>query len=185
MIGGLTLGLLGLSAALVARALRWPRTEQTLGAASGLAAMGLFAAAPRPFAEVLPWAGAGVMIWLFGASGRKPDLVHAAAAGFLIGLDLPHLTVLLGDMVAWPAAAGSVLIIGLGCGAGVVLAGAAGGAMAAFAGCLATGAFGYVPVSVAVFAAAALASAPGRHAPGLALAAFPVLPVVAFLEGAA
>lgn len=185
MIGGVTLGLVGLSAALVARALWWPRTEQTLWAASGFAALALFAAAPRPFAEVLPWAGAGAMIWLFEASGRKPDLVHSATAGFLIGLGLPHLSFLLGDMVAWPAVAGSVLVIGLACGAGAVLAGVAGGAMAGVTGCLATGGFGSIPVAVAGLAAAALASVLGRHATGLALAAFPVLPALAFLEGAA
>lgn len=184
MIDGVTIGLLGLSAAFVSRAFLWHRQEQSLWGLSGLASLLLFASAPRPFAEVLPWAAAGAMIWVPGDAQRKHELFHATAAGYLLGAGVAHPAFVLGDMVPWSAEAASLLVIGLACAAGAVLAGVAGAAMAGLAGCLAIGAFSSAAVTLGAVLAAALAVAPGRHARGLAAAAFPFLPALALLEGA-
>jgi hypothetical protein len=183
MIAGVTFGLLGLSAAFVSRGLRYNRLEQTLWVVSGLVALLFFASAPRPFAEVLVWASAGAIIWLSSGTEQKPELVHASAAGFLIGAGLPYVSFVLGDMVPWSVEVASLLLIGLACGAGAVLARGAGGVMAAAAGCLAIGALGALPVALATLVVSALAVGPWRHAAALGVAAFPFLPALALLEG--
>lgn len=179
----LTIGLAGVSAAFVTRAVAQERFGQFFWAVATCAALLVFLSDPCPFNEVTVWAGAAAVVWFLDNGGAKPAILSGGVAGFLIGSAAPYLAFALGDgFAALPELPTVLVALGSAC-AGLVLAGVWGGAMAVLAAALPPGLYAQPATAVALISCVWLSLILSRRSGPAAVALLLFFPFLGFLGG--
>lgn len=180
---GLTIGLYGLSAAVLTRALAWPLAGQLAWSLAAVTGLTVFLAAPRPFAEVAVWAATCLALWVADRSEHKGDLLAAALAGGLIAATSPWLGLVTEGRHGLPAGTAEALGMALALTVGAALAAVPGAALALVTGALPLGLLANPAVATGIVCLSLVVGLGARQRqPMIALLLFPI-PVLAFLGG--
>lgn len=182
-MSGLTIGLAGVAAAFVTRALGQVRLGDILWLVAACAALVVFVGDPRPFAEMTIWAAASAIIWFADTSRAKPAIICSGVAGFLVGAGAPYLALALGDNLAGLPDLSGVLVAVLAVLAGLVLAGGSGGAVVLLAAGLPLGLFALPVSATALVAGVVMAQVLSARQGFWAAAVLLLLPFIGFLGG--
>lgn len=181
---GLSLGLFGLSTAMLLDALTLRRAGQLSWLLAALAGLAVFIAAPAPHAEVAVWALASLLLWSIDRTDRPTGQLAAALSGYLVGDSAPWIALPLDGPLQLPHGAAEALAMALALLVGAALAGPPGALSAAITAALPLGLFADLQTGSALLGIVLLTAAGLRGQVAMISGVLLLIPLLAFLGGA-